>query len=400
MSSMMSKLFFYFLIITFCTVSFGQSKSELEKKRNSTLKEIEETENILNTVKQSKNESVEKLNLIDKKINLRNTLIVNLSSEVNVVNRKITELEKATNSLGSDIKNIKAEYARMIYLAYLNRAHSNKLMYILSSNSLNQAYKRIKYLKQYSEYRQKQILIISSVQVSLNSQIAELESKKKEKVLLLSSQEKENKNLKNELDEKTKTINVLKLKESELNKRLKAQSKRAEKLAAEIDNIIKAEIKAKGEAEKVSKKISLDDTHLSNNFRDNKGKLPWPTDRGVITRGFGKYRDPIYKNVELESLGIDISTVANSDVHAIFEGQVTDKFLISGYNYAVIINHGRFYTVYQNLVDVRVNKNDKVKTKQVIGKVFTDSESKSSILHVQIWDLRKVLDPEMWLTRN
>lgn len=391
---------FIILLLSIGLISFGQSKSELEKKRNSTLKEIAETENILNTIKQSKSESVEKLNLIDKKINLRNTLIVNLSSEVNVVSRKIGELEKATNSLGADIKSIKVEYARMVYLAYLNRAHSNKLMYILSSSSLNQAYNRIKYLKQYSEYRQKQISIISSVQVSLNSQISELENKKKEKESLLSSQERENQILKNELDEKTKTINVLKLKESELNKRLKTQSKRAEKLAAEIDNIIKTEIKAKGDAEKVSKKISLDDTHLSNNFRDNKGKLPWPTDRGVITRGFGKYHDPIYKNVELESLGIDISTVANSEVHAIFDGQVTDKFLISGYNYAVIINHGRFYTVYQNLVDVRVNKGDKVKTKQVIGKVFTDSDSKSSILHVQIWDLRKVLDPEMWLTRN
>jgi len=394
------KFIFFFVIILISTLANGQNKSELEKKRNSTLKEIAETENILNTVKQSKTESVEKLNLLDKKINLRNSLIVNLSSEVSVVERKITELEKATSSLGSDINNIKAEYARMIYLSYLNRAHSNKLMFILSSNSLNQAYKRVMYLKQYSEYRQKQVAIINGVQTSLNQQISELEGKRKEKVSLLAYQERENITLKNDLEEKTKTLNVLKLKENELNKRLRTQSRKAEKLAAEIDNIIKAEIKAKSDAEKVSKKVNIEDNHLSNNFRENKGRLPWPTERGVITRGFGRYRDPVYKNVELESLGIDISTTAKSDVYTIFDGQVSDKFIIEGYNYAVIINHGRFYTVYQNLVDVRVNKGDKVRTKQIIGKVFTDNDSKTSILHVQVWEQRKALDPEMWLNKN
>lgn len=379
---------------------FGQSRAELEKMRNSTLKEIAETENILNTVKQSKTESVEKLSLIDKKISLLNSLIVNLSSEINQADKKINELEKTTQSLGMDIHNIKLEFGRMIYLSYLNRTHSDGLMFVLSSSSLNQAYKRLKYLQEYSEYRKRQISIINSVQNSLNMQINELETTRKVKVGLITSQEQENRKLKNELEEKTKTVDVLKLKENELSKKLKAQSKRAEKLAMEIDNIIKAEIKAKEAAGKVSKKVVKEDNVLSSNFLENRGRLPWPIDHGVVTRGFGRYHDPIYKNVEMESKGIDISTVKNSDVYAVFEGEVTAKFVISGYNYTVIINHGRFYSVYQNLVDVRVNNGDKVKTHQVIGKVFTDNESKSSVLHVQIWDQRNVLDPEVWLSHN
>ena len=364
------------------------------------LKEISETENILGTVRQSRSESLEKLSLIDKKINLRNSLIVNLSSEITNVDKMITELERTTQSLNVDIKNIKEEYARMIYLSYLNRSHSNEFMFILSSSSLNQAYKRIKYLQQYFDYRKKQIAVINGVQSSLNNQISELESKRQEKVKLLSSQEKENKTLILELDEKTQTVKVLKLKEKELSRKLKTKSQKAERLSKEIDRIIKAEILARSNAEKTTKKVYNEDKALSNNFRDNMGKLPWPTDHGVITRGFGKYHDPIYKNVEIESLGIDISTVANSEVHAIFDGEVTDRFSISGFNYAVIINHGKFYTVYQNLVDVHVRKGDKVKTKQLLGKVATDNESNSSILHVQIWELKKVLDPEIWLSKN
>lgn len=398
---MMLLRFFCILVFVFQLFNgYGQNRSELERKKNMLLKEIAETESVLSSIKQTKVESIEKLNLLDRKISLRNSLIANLSLEISGTDSKIAEFEKTTQSLGVDIHNIKVEYGRMIYLSYLNRARTNEFMFIMSSESLNQAYKRLKYIQQYTEYRKKQIAVINSVQTSLNNQIDELEAKRQEKLKLLASQEKETRNLKNEMEEKTKTVNVLKLKENELSKRLKSQSQKAERLAKEIDKIIKAEIANRSNTGKTTKKAFAEDNVVSNNFRDNMGKLPWPTEKGIVTRGFGRYRDPIYKNVEIDSQGIDISTMANSDVHAIFEGEVTDKFFISGYNYAVIINHGKFYTVYQNLVDVRVKKGDKVKLKQVIGKVATDADSKSSVLHVQIWEQRKPLDPEIWLSKN
>lgn len=397
---MIQRILFISILIFQLVNGYAQSRAELEKRKNLLLKEIAETEGVLNSIKQSKVESLEKLNLLDKKINLRNSLIANLNLEISNTDSKIVELERTTQSLNVDIRNIKAEYGRMIYLSYLNRAHSNEFMFIMSSESLNQAYKRLKYIQQYTEYRKKQIAVINSVQTSLNTQIDDLEAKRQEKFKLLTSQEKETRNLKSEMEEKTKTVSVLKLKENELSRRLRTQSQKAERLAKEIDKIIKAEISARSNTEKVTKKVFAEDNVVSNNFRDNMGKLPWPTEKGVVTRGFGRYHDPIYKNIEIDSQGIDISTMANSEVHAIFEGQVTDKFFISGFNYAVIINHGKFYTVYQNLVDVRVKKGDKVKLKQVIGKVATDADSKSSVLHVQIWEQRKPLDPEIWLSKN
>lgn len=390
-----------FLSLLVLSVSIcGQNRKELERKRTVLLEEISETEDILNSVKQNRTESLEKLNLLDKKISLRNSLISNLNSEVISVDVKISELEKTTQSLNADIKNIKAEYARMIYLAYLNRSSSNELMFILSASSISQAYMRVKYLQQYSDYRKKQIAVINGVQTSLNNQIIELGVVRSDKIRLLEHQEKENVTLKAEMDEKSKTVKVLKLKEKELDKKLKAQSQKAERLSQEIDRIIKAEIASRSKSEKITKKIMVEDNSLSNNFRENMGKLPWPIDRGVITKGFGRYRDPVYKNVEIDNKGIDISAVANSEVHAIFDGEVSDKLYIPGFNYAVIINHGKFYTVYQNLVEVNVSKRDKVKTHQIIGKVATDSDSKSSVLHVQIWEQRKPLNPELWLLKN
>jgi Membrane-bound metallopeptidase len=423
------RLFLSYSLTFLMLISFqlkAQNRNELERKRSNTLKDIAETEKILNSIKHNKLESVEKLNLLNKKILLRNTLIQNLSAEISAVDNKITELEKETESLTSDVKNIKGEYARMVSVAWLNRGTTNRLMFILASKDFNQAYKRIKYLQQYSEYRQKQIAVIKGIQNTLNSQIVELENSKKEKVVLLSTQEKENKLLQLELQEKTNLVNALKAKEGNLLKRLKEQNVLATRLQTEIENIIKAEIKAKAAAaaaaaERKARKreiaskngsvksssssvtvapVSHDDNIISSNFRDNKGRLPWPTERGVITKGFGEYHHPVYKEVKQMSNGIDITTVPGADVRSVFEGQVTSIIFIKGSNYAVLINHGNFYTVYQNLVDIRVKKGDKVRMKQVIGKVFTDANSNSTVLHMEIWEERRILDPEVWLSHN
>jgi len=395
----MRKIGFIICINLFTFFAFSQSRSDLEKKRANTLKEINETENILNSVKQNKSASIEMLGLLDKKIGLRNSLIANLSTEISDVDKKITELEKMTESLNHDIKEIKDEYARMIYLAYINRKPYNKFLFIMAAKDISQAYKRLQYLKQYSEYHQKQIGVINSIENTLNAQIKELESKRKEKFLLKNSQVKENIALKSEMDEKTKLVDVLKEKETQLTKKVKEQTKLADKLQKEIENIIKAELKAKS-VEKTSKSVAKKEIVLSNTFRENKGKLPWPADGGVITRGFGEYQHPVYKDVKCQSLGIEITTNSGSNVHALFEGEVASILYILGTNYTVLITHGSFFTVYQNVVDVKVKKGDKVKTNQIIGKVFTDATSKTTVLRIQIWEEKRNLDPEQWLHRN
>ena len=423
-------IFSFFLFLTH--LCFAQSRAELEKRRSATLNEISETENILQSVTLNKLESLDRLKLLDKKLYLRNRLIVDLSSEVSSLDNKISDSERMIESLNGDIKRIKSEYSHMIYLAYMNRGRNDKLIFVLSSRDFNQAYKRIKYLKQYSEYRKRQISIIHGVQSTLNVQVSDLDLTKKDKIHILSIQEKEVSKLKVEQDEKALLVSNLKTKESSLSKKLKEQNRLAEKLKDEIEKIIREEIekakalviahekaekakeqRAKSKLKRNSKDISnlkspslsplkspSGDILLTNNFKENKGKLPWPTDKGIVTQPFGDYHHPIYKNVKMSNNGIDISTGQNSDVKAIFEGDVVRAISISGLNYVVIIKHGNYYSLYQNLSNINVQQGDKVKTHQTIGRVFSDSDSRASVLHVEIWEELKKLDPEVWLTRN
>ena len=392
---------FIFLLVFLCIsgLSYSQTRLELEKKRKATLQEISETETLLEKIKQSKTESMEKYNLIDRKIVLRNKLIENLNSDLVEVDGKVTELEKVTNLLGKDVSNIKKEYAKMIYLSYLNRGELNGLSYILASKDINQAYKRLVYLKQYSDYRKKQINIIKGVQNTLFTQISELENTKMEKAKLLGSKENENVNLKYELEEKSKSVANLKKQEGILSKGLKEKNRIAEKLKMEIESAIRSELKSRANAKKeIAVKLNSNDATLSTNFRENKGKLPWPTDNGVISNSFGEH-PTIYKGVKMTNNGIDISAAPDSEVRAIFDGEVTRVKFILGANYFVLIRHGNFISVYLNIVDVNVKIGDKVKVKQQIGKVYTDRDSKSTILHVEIWEESKNLDPEIWLKR-
>ena len=238
------------------------------------------------------------------------------------------------------------------------------------------------------------------MQNTLFTQISELENTKREKAKLIGTKEKENINLKNELDERSKSVALLKKQESELSKKLKEKNRIADRLRVEIENVIQSEIKTRAGVKKdVAVKLNNSDVLLSNNFRENKGKLPWPTDNGVVSESFGEHPNPIYKGLKITNYGINISTSQDSDVKAIFDGEITMVKFILGANYFVLIRHGNFITVYLNLVDVKVKIGDKVKVKQPIGKVYTDHDSKSTILHVEIWEERNKLDPELWLKK-
>jgi septal ring factor EnvC (AmiA/AmiB activator) len=391
----------FILVLLNVAGSVSQTRSELEAQRSNTLKEIAETENILGDVRKSKSESLETYSLIDKKISLRNTLIVNLTQELKKVDKNISELEAQIGMLNSDIKKIKAEYAKLIYSAYLTRNKDQYLIFILGAEDINQSYRRVKYIKEYSEYRLRQVRSMNSVQHDLGNTLVKLEKQKKDKMQLLGIQQRENRTLKSELNEKTRLLSNLKNREKELVSKLREKNKNVERLNSAIERMIKAEVKKRSSKPSDSKSnLTTDDLVLSSSFKENKGKLPWPTDKGVITGFFGEHEHPIYKNVKLPNNGIDISTNAGSSVKAIFDGEVRYVVPMLGANYAVLIRHGNFFTLYSNVIDVKVKTGDKVKTKQVIGRVFTDDASKSTVLHLELWEELNKLDPQAWLYKN
>jgi septal ring factor EnvC (AmiA/AmiB activator) len=397
------------------------------------LKEIAQTENILSDVRKNREESLYVLTLMDKKIATRNNLITNISKDITNVDAIISDLEAQINLLNAEILNLKKEYGRVIWISYLNRHKLNQLMYIFSAEDFNQAYRRLKYLKQYSEYRKRQIRAIESVQTDLGKKLVELDKQKSEKSKLLAKAEMENKALSKELDEKTRIVNNLKKREKELISKLNEKNKIAVRLKNEIERLIRKEIEennariAREKADRAAKNrlarnkktnksanrgtknddatapvISLTpgDATLSSGFKENKGKLPWPTEKGVITDFFGERKHPIYKGVILRNNGIDITTTEGAMVRSVFDGEVRCVIPILGANYSILVKHGNYYTVYTNIVDVKVKTGEKVKTKQVLGKVFTDYLSNATVLHIEVWENLNRLDPQLWLNKN
>jgi murein hydrolase activator len=425
----------------------GQSRKELEGKKKKLQKEIELTNELLSETKSTKTASLSQLKALKKKINLREELIRTIAQELNMIDQQIARSNKTIDGLSSELKKLKEEYARMVYYAYKNRNAYDRMMFLFSSKDFNQAYQRLKYMQQYTEYRHHQAQLIQSAQSNLNKKIQELEEKKEEKKNLLTSEELEKQNLDAEKKEQEGIVKDLESREDELREDLEKKRRDAKKLENAIKHIIAEEIRRQQEEIKrhqkelqeekerrereqeklreqaknnkkgklpnkknvpqkeekpdktpVTKELELtpEAKELSNSFEANKGKLPWPVAHGDITEEFGVRPHPTLKDVEVSNNGIDISTQKAADVRALFNGEVTAVVSLPGAGKFVIVRHGEYLTVYAHLEEVFVKVKEKVSTKQVIGKVMINDEGKSE-LHLEIWKGQVLLDPELWI---
>lgn len=393
----MTRVLFCLFILFFCLNLSSQQKDYLEKKRKETLKEIENTEAILNEIGKSKSSSVEKLKLLEIQIKRRNSLLNSLSNEIESQDKEISEQQNLINAIEKDVLEIRNVYARLIFIAYKKHRKGNFITYILSAENFGQAYKRLKYIKQYSYFRRKQLEAINEIKANLASKKRELEISKVNKQLLLKSKENEIAKLGSEQFNQKDEFDKLVKKERQLRKDLAEKVKISNKLQKEMEALIKSELEKK---KNVVPKVREENRIISGNFKENRGKLPWPTDKGVIVNPFGEQHHPVLKGVMVQNNGVDISTYSNAKVYAIFEGEVKKVFSFLGANYTVIVRHGEFLTLYQNLVKVSVTPGEKIKAKQELGALFTDSDSKTSVLHLEIWEESNKLNPEVWLSKN
>ncbi|MBX7182209.1 MAG: peptidoglycan DD-metalloendopeptidase family protein [Bacteroidia bacterium] len=415
---------------------FGQNRKELEQKRKSLQQDIQTTTKILKETVGATKKSLSQLNLISKKISIREELVSNINQQIAYLDKEIAANSIIVASLEADLKALKEEYAKMIYYASKNRSYYDRLMFLFSSKDFNQAYKRLKYLQQYSEYRKKQAKLIIQVQGDLTSKIENLEKKRKEKTNLMVNKEKEKLELIEDKKEKEGIVTELYFKEKEIRDELKKKKREADQLQSAIQAIIQREIeeaeekrraaiaKAKREKELADKKAKAEgkpvvaetetahtdkkenifaltpaEMELSNNFESNRGKLPWPTTTGVIESGYGEHQHPDLPNVKTFNNGVDIATDRGANARAIFDGVVTGIVTIQGANKAVIIRHGEFLTVYANLQSVSVKVGDKVSVKQIIGSIYTDTDEGKTILHLEVWKGKTKMNPGLWLNR-
>lgn len=401
------KLILAVMLISMMT-AFGQSKSELEKQKQQLLQDIEFTNKLLNETAQNKKTTLSELNLLSSKINKRQELINTILREVELIEEQIEETRAIVSSLESDLARLKNEYARMLYHTYKNQSQYDRLMFILSSEDFNQAYKRIKYFQQYAKHRQEQASAIEATQKVLESKTAELADKKLKMAYLVEDKEKEKIQLSTEMDEQDKIVANLKQKEGELKKQLKQKQRDAKKLEKAIARIIEEEIrKAKKKAEKTGGTttksgfaLTPKELELSGKFSTDQGKLPWPAERGVITSSFGEHPHPTLPSIKIENNGIDITTDKGIKARTVYEGTVSAVVSIPGAHKAVILRHGEFLSVYANLEDVLVKMGDKLGVKQDLGTVVTNREDGKTILHFEIWKGATKLNPAKWIVRK
>jgi len=384
--------------IGFAGEGFCQTRKELEEERSRAMRDIEFTNLLLGRTEKSRKQSLNQLIILKRKIDKRNNYVNSLEEEIVLVDKKIEENKWIMSSLENDLMKIKKEYEKIIISSYKKAKNQENIIYILASKNYGQAYRRIKYYQQYAAYRKKQGKKIMAINNVLDIKEVELERERDIKQELLNIRKAEKKKLNIEKDKKNRMVINLGKKERELRNELKKRERISRELEKEITRIIAEERKrSKGSG---IMKLTPEEENIAINFSNNKGKLPWPTERGIIVEKFGEHKHPVLKNVKISNNGIDIATIERGEIRAIFDGEVRKIVAIKGANSTVLIKHGNFFTVYQNLIEVNVKKGEKVKTKQKIGIVYSNSDSeRDNVVHLEIWENNVKMNPEAWIAK-
>jgi septal ring factor EnvC (AmiA/AmiB activator) len=440
-----------FLCITFSlpaqTKTNGNGKDpkkDLENKKKKINEEINEINEMLNATKANKKNSLGNLLTLNMKLDKRQELIAAINAEIVQLNKKINLTETEIDQLKANLQKLKAEYARMIISAQRQQDAYSRLMFIFSAGNFNQALMRLKYLQQYSVYRKKQADEIVNTQNLLSVKLGELKESKHEKNVLLGNEVAEKDSLNQEKAEQELVLTELQQKEKDLKTRLERKKQQEVELQLAIKKLIADEIKRKAEemarAEAAAKKakdeaaklannkkekknkvkepgktndskeniketptypeLSEEAEALSNDFANNRGKLPWPITKGIICEPYGEHEHPAIKGFMMMNNGVEICSSKGSQARAIFDGEVTSVAVSPTGGKLVIIRHGEYLSVYTNLADVQVKVGEKVKLKQTLGTVLSDEDETKAAMNFQIWKGQKTMDPSGWLYKG
>ena len=389
---------FSFLFLIFYVLSIGlnsqQTRKSLEIERDTNLKKINEAEKILKETEQSKNATIGRLKVINKQINNRQNLILNLRKDIRSQNNEISSLRILISSLTNDLIIMNKEYSEMIYYSYKSRSSLDKLSYIFSSQNYNQMFRRLNYIFQYSNIRRNQILEIENVKNELSDQEQNLLNIKIKKDDLLKDELSENNKLQKLKNRQKKTISDLNKKQNRIRKEINERKIALYKLDELIRNIIRRE---KELTSSNDENINL--LELTEGFESRIGKLEWPVRSGFISNKFGEHPHPVIKNIKVKNDGIDIQTNKSSKVYSVFSGKVSTVAFIPGMNNVVIINHGEYYTLYAKLKNLNVVKGDNISSGDLIAELVTNADGITE-LQFQVWKNNIKLNPEKWIMKK
>ena len=391
----LSRIILLLIVLISSSVS-SQTKQDLENQKKQIQEDIKKIELKLKTNSKQKKLIVSNAEDINYKIKLQQNLINNINSQLNLILREIDRNENRLSDLKQRELILKDELSKMLLSAYKKKSNLNKLMFVFSSTSFQQAYKRIQYFKQYANFQSKTLSKIKINSNDIKNVIVVLDSQKTNKKLLID----ENEEIKRDLRIEYTGLNNLIAEVNKNQKRYSAEIKQKQKLTREIDKKIQRLIEeALAKAKKKDGRFELTEEAklISKNFNANKGKLPSPVIRGSVVLGFGKQPHPIVKTTTIQSNGVRIRTSSDVEARTIFNGVVYSIIKSKNNTHTILIQHGNFFTVYKNLSDIYVKKGDKLKTKDSIGKIATDPLNGQTILSFSIFNNGVPQNPRFWI---
>ena len=381
--------------------STTKRQQELEAQRVRLKNEIKQINELLFSSKKNRKNVVTEVEDLQVKLSVREELIKVTNAQVNLLTRKINLNERNISDQRKELEALKEDYAKMIQNSYASKSLQNRLMFLFSSENFLQAYKRIQYLKQYTQYRRKQGLAIAEKTQLLQELNKALIEEKSKKLVLVEENKTVQEQLKKERNAQENLIKSLRRKERSLAAQISKKEKEARAIDREIDRLIREAIaasnKAAGKTGKKTFELTPEAKLIAANFEANRGRLPWPLDKGVVIQGFGRQRHPVVKTTTIQSNGVTIATAPATQVRAVFEGEVMSVVTFKGSNPSVLIRHGNYITVYKNLGKLYVKKGDKVKAKEAIGEVFTNQQTGKTEIQFSVFNNAKVLNPKGWI---
>jgi septal ring factor EnvC (AmiA/AmiB activator) len=393
---------FTFLLGSFTGVSQTKKQQELEERRQELREEIRKINQL-----QQENKSKQKsqLSLIENynyKISVLNNLIAVTNQQANLLTREINSNQKKITSLREELKVLKEDYADMIVKSYKNKNQQSRIMFLLSSNNFKQAYKRLQYMKQYSEHQKQQGQEIKKKSEELQSINTSLLKQKEDKQKLISDNREVQKSLEKERSQHRDLMVSIKNNINIYSAQLRAKQREADRIDKEINRIIREAIaksnkKAGNSESSTGFALTAEEKILASNFVSNKGKLPWPVEKGYVTLRYGTQPSPIDRSLTIKSNGVRITTERGAKVRAVFNGEVSEIIKLKNVNPIIMIRHGNYISIYKNLSSVYVKKGDKVSTKQEIGEVFTNPSTGETILSFTISKGFSTENPASWI---
>lgn len=370
----------------------AQNVKELQKQQRELQQQLEETAQMLKQTKQNETATENKLNLLNNDIKTRKKLIRNIQGEINALNGEMGTLRQKRFTLQKELEACKEDYARLVRETHYADMQQSPLLFLLSAENFQQLIRRVQYMQQFAAYRKEQVKKIESLQSDIDIQNTLLEERKQNRSTALQSQKREQDKLTRDERKQKDMLQSLKKKEKNLIAKQQEQQKKVDALNKQIEELIAKQVRT-------TTTLTKEQQLIAGGFEANQGRLPWPVEKGFISGYFGKHQHPVHEHVTINNKGIYLQTVTGANARAIYEGEVSSCAQING-NYAVIVQHGNYRTVYSPLKKIYVKQGDKVKAKQAIGEIVTDtSEDNKTELYFQIYKDRSIINPGLWLAQ-